>query len=456
MKKKKLFIHQSLFLQVADIYLKIRYFILVAGYGAGKTSALVNNIEWYVKKLQHKRDREGRYARIVVGGVTLAHLMKTTIKYLFEDFDATGIKYSFDSKLNIIYVGTVSIILVSLSNPDTIVGFDACAGFFDEIDDLGSISNGEEITFQAFRAVNERCRQRIVDFRSPFLMFGSTSQGQKGLYRIYTMFKKNGTGFVLIRGRTADNTANDPSYVEELRSTYTPQEQEVYLEGKFLALAAGRVFGAFDWNKHMLMNDLDETVQDGETIYWGQDFNTGYHRGCVFVLRNGILYAIKRYEFPEIESAPSVVRHDFPRANILWIPDSTSKDSFNSYAKELRQNRIRIIYRKKNPLVEDSAFLVNVLLNSGRLFFCPLARETAEAMSRAMRDKHNEIPKGVGKESPIHDCDPVRLVCNYLAMNKLEWNTIRRATVERHAYLTELENVVYEKDGYVNMDADAM
>jgi hypothetical protein len=452
-KRKKLFIHQGLMLQAAELFVKIRYFMLVAGYGAGKTSALVDAIEYWIKKLQHKRDAEGRYARLVVGGVTLAHLMKTTIKYLFEDFESAKIKYVFDSKLNTIYVGTVSIILVSLSNPEGIVGFDAFGGFFDEIDDLGSVSNGDEITFQAFRAVNERCRQRIEDMRSPFLIFGSTSQGQKGLYRIYTMFKKNGTGFVLIRGRTQDNTSLDPSYVEELKGTYTKQEQEVFLEGKFLALSSGRVFGSFDWDRHMLLKDLDETIKDGETVYWGQDFNKGYHRGCVFVLRNGILYAVKRYEFPEIESAPSVVRHDFPKAKILWIPDSTSKDSFASYAKELRRYNIRIIYRRKNPLVEDTAFLVNVLLNAGRLFFCPLARETAEAMSRAMRDKHNEIPKGVGKESPIHDCDPVRLVANYLAMNKLEWSTIRKATVGRHEYLQDIDNVIYESDGYVNMDA---
>jgi hypothetical protein len=352
-----------------------------------------------------------------------------------------------DKKNNILHVGSVDVLITPLNNPEVIAGYDVCAAVLDEVDDLGSVSNADDVTFNAIRAVNERTRQVISGFRNAFIAMGSTSQGQKGLYRVYTQFKKAGVGFVLMRGRTADNKHLNPEYVRALYQTYSERERRVYLEGEFLALATGRVLGDFDWDRNFVETDMDRQVLAGETVYWAQDFNQGYHRGGAYLLRSGVVYCVKRYEFAEIRHAPLVVRTDFPHAKIVFIPDSTAKEQVRQFTRELKRHDIHWVYRTKNPHVEDSAFLVNKLLYTRRLIFTSMAREAAEAAARALRDKNNQVPKGVGPESPIHDVDHIRILCYYLASNKQELNDIRRVTIERHQRMLEDEIGVEEQAG---------
>lgn len=404
MKKKMLLKHQGQFIQSPFLFPKTRFHILVAGYGAGKTSSISTAVENCVKLLQGRTDAEGHNPCIVLGGVSYAHLEKTTVAMIKQDLENSKTVYTHDKKLNTITIGNVTIVLVSLSEPQKIVGFNAWAAFGDEIDDLGSLSQADDLTFEAVKALNERTRQIIKGLRKPFLCFGSTSQGQKGLYRVYTQFIKTGVGFVLMRGSTRDNPHLDPDYVASLYKMYNETERKVFLEGHFLPISQGRVIGDFDWGRNFIHSNLDQHIHPDETVYWAQDFNTGYFRGCVGVERGGRIYIVKGYDFPEIRDAPGVVRHDFPHNKIVWIPDTTAKDQISHFTKELRKHRIHWITRSKNPLVEDSAFLVNKLLYTKRLFLTTMASEVAEALALAQRDKNGKIPKGIGPNSPIHYC----------------------------------------------------
>jgi hypothetical protein len=445
--KKVLLPHQSLFLQAPFLFSEKRWFMLVAGYGAGKTSSIAYLILHLCKLLQGKKDQEGHRPRIMLGGVTLSHLEKTTLAYIKEDLAASKSKFMHDKKNNILHVGGVDVLITPLNNPEVIAGYDVCAAVLDEVDDLGSVSNADDVTFNAVRAVNERTRQKIPGFRTPFISMGSTSQGQKGLYRVYTQFKKSNVGFVLMRGRTADNKHLDRAYVRALYQVYNERERRVYLEGEFLALSAGRVLGDFDWDRNYADIDLDRQILPGETVYWSQDFNQGYHRGGAYVLRGGVVWCVKRYEFPEMRHAPMVVRTDFPHAKIVFVPDATAKEQVRHFTRELKRHDIHWVYRSKNPNVEDSAFLVNKLLYTRRLIFTRMAGEAAESAARALRDKNNQIPKGVGPDSPIHDVDHIRILCYYLASNKQELNDIRRVTIERHQRMLEDEPGVEEQSG---------
>jgi hypothetical protein len=445
--KKVLLPHQGLFLQAPFLFPEKRWFMLVAGYGAGKTSSIAYLILHLCKILQGKKDREGHRPRIMLGGVTLSHLEKTTLAYIKEDLALSKSKFMHDKKNNILHVGGVDVLITPLNNPEVIAGYDVCASVLDEVDDLGSVSNADDVTFNAIRAVNERTRQVVPGFRNPFISMGSTSQGQKGLYRVYTQFKKAGVGFVLMRGRTADNTHLDPAYVRALYQVYNERERRVYLEGEFLALSTGRVLGDFDWDRNYMDVELDRQINPGETVYWSQDFNQGYHRGGAYVLRSGAVYCVKRYEFADIRQAPLVVRTDFPHAVIVFVPDATAKEQVRQFIRELKRHDIHWVYRSKNPNVEDSAFLVNKLLYTRRLIFTSMARDAAEAAARALRDKNNQIPKGVGPDSPIHDVDHIRILCYYLAANKQELNDIRRVTIERHQRMFEEDLGVEEQAG---------
>jgi hypothetical protein len=456
MKKKMLLKHQGQFIQSPFLFPKKRFHILVAGYGAGKTSSISSAVLHCVRLLQGKYDTEGHSPAIGLGGVTLAHLEKTTVAMIKEDLDASKTVYKHDTKLNTIVIGNVKIILVSLSEPSKIVGFNCWCFFGDEVDDLGT-SASDDLTFEAIKAMNERTRQIIKDIRKPFLCFGSTSQGQKGLYRVYTQFIKTGAAFVLIRGSTRDNPHLDPEYVDSLYRMYNETERKVFLEGFFLPISTGRVIGDFDWDRNFIHTDLDQQIDQDETVYWAQDFNTGYFRGCVGVERNGRIYIVKSYDFPDIREAPAVVRHDFPHNKIVWIPDTTAKDQISHFIKELRKFRIHWIQRGKNPLVEDSAFLVNKLFFTKRLFLTTMAKEVAEACALAQRDKNGKIPKGIGPNSPIHYVDTVRMMCYFLASNKRSLRDIKRVTIARHLEMYEEEPAVTELEGgYTELNPSAL
>jgi hypothetical protein len=228
-----------------------------------------------------------------------------------------------------------------MENPENIFGMDVHAVYVEEADELT-----EDKAIEAIRSLSEHCRQQIAGFRSPFLCLASTSQGTKGLYRIYNHFKKSGTGFVLIRGRTEDNPFLPASLIRDMKKMYSPEEKLVFMDGEFLAIAKGRVLGDFDWERNYLNYDLDTELLPGETVYIGQDFNTGYSRGSAYIVRDSVLYCIKYYDFPDPQDAPSVFRYDFPEQRILWVPDVTIKDSFPQFARELRKYSIQIIYRK--------------------------------------------------------------------------------------------------------------
>lgn len=433
MKKKFLLTHQTAFMCSPYLFPKIRFHIFTAGYGAGKTSSVATSLIYDLHMLKDRKDAEGRRPRLGLGGKSLGHLAKTTLSYIQSDLENSKTPYKYNSKDNVLSVGNADIYLVSLSRPGDIVGYDVCGFYGDEVDDLGavSISSASDMTFEAIKAINERTRQVIPGFRSPFIKFASTSQGQRGLYRVVTQFNKEQTGYIRIKARTKDNRYLKPDYVDSLYKFYTETEAKVYLEGEFLSVGSGRIFPDFDWEQNFVRIPMDQTVNPNEELYWAQDFNKGYFRGCVGVLRGNAIYVIKRYEFEQIQDAPRVVRYDFPHNRILWIPDASSKDDIMTFASELRKYKIYWAFRTKNPNVEDTVFLVNKLLYTRRLVFTEMAKDTAEACSLALRDPNTGlIPPGKGRRSPIHDIDSLRMLCYFLifkpAMKDIRDLTIRR------------------------------
>ena len=226
MKKKFLLTHQTQFMRAPYLFPETRFFVFTAGYGAGKTSSVAAAVLYDMYKLKDAKDKEGRRPRLGLGGKSLGHLVKTTLGYILSDLENSKTPYKYNSKDNVLSVGNADLYLVSLSRPGDIVGYDVCGFYGDEVDDLGSVtaSSAADMTFEAIKAINERTRQVIPGFRSPFVKLASTSQGQKGLYRVVTQFNKENTGYVRIKARTRDNTNLKLEYVDSLYRFYTETE----------------------------------------------------------------------------------------------------------------------------------------------------------------------------------------------------------------------------------------
>jgi len=318
-----------------------------------------------------------------------------------------------------------------------------CA-YVDELDELDT-----QTAMAVVKSINDRCRQQIDGFRTPFMSYTTSSQGLKGTYQTIMHFQKSGIGYVLMRARTKDNIFLPKDYVANMYSIYNEKEIACLLEGQFVSIDSGLIFPDYHKDKNMLDTDLYDYVRDNSenTVYIGQDFNGFGNNAIAFAIINGCIVAIKDYEFPDIRRAPEVFRYDFPNNKIVWIPDMTYKEHFVEFKKELRVFNINIAYRSCNPLVGDRNFACNKLFIAERLFICPMCKDTERTLMTWQKDPKTGLPMKGGKGAPDHKGDCLGYVVHYLLswcreLKPLYDVTLRRlyeARRARGADATELE-----------------
>ena len=312
-----------------------------------------------------------------------------------------------------------------------------CA-YVDELDELDT-----QTAMAVVKSINDRCRQQIEGFRTPFMCYTTSSQGLKGTYQTIMHFKKSGIGYVKLRARTRDNIFLPKDYVENMYSIYNEKEVACLLEGEFVSIDSGLVFPDYHPDVNKLEGDLYEYVRDTvigvdsrdrpmyHTVYIGQDFNGFGNNAIAFAVINGTIVAIKDYEFPDIRRAPEVFRYDFPHNKIVWIPDMTYKEHFGEFKKELKVFNITIAYRSCNPLVGDRNFACNKLFVAERLFICPMCKDTETTLMTWQKDPKTGLPTKGGKGAPDHKGDCIGYVVHYLLSWCRELKPLYRVTLER-------------------------
>ena len=439
--------HQGQLVQAPYVYDNIRFFFLIAGYASGKTSALVYAILHTVKMLLGKKDKEGHAPKILVASKNLTFMKKTLTGLLEQDLKDTNSDYTYDKAHNIITIGNVELLLIPDEDESSIYGFSVTASFIDELDELDT-----QTAMAVVKSINDRNRQIVVGFRTPFMCFTTSSQGLKGTYQTVMHFQKSGIGYVLMRARTKDNIYLPKDYTDNMYSIYNEKEIACLLEGKFVSIDSGLIFPDYNPALNKLDSDLYDYVRDSSLpVYIGQDFNGFGNNAVAFAVINGAIIAIKDYEFPDIRRAPEVFRYDFPTSDILWIPDMTYKEHFVEFKKELRLFNIKIAYRSCNPLVGDRNFACNKLFVAQHLFICPMCKGLETTLLTWQKDPKTGQPSKGGKGAPDHKGDCLGYVVHYLLSWKKELKPLYAVTLERlyekrrarGADATELE--VYSK-----------
>ena len=427
----KLIKHQGLILQSPYVHTETKFHFDVAGYGSGKTSGLVYALLYTISKLQGKKDAEGNHARVILASKNLTFLSKTSISNLEQVLRRTNTDYRYDKKNNIITVGTVDIFLIPLENPETIYGYSCVASFLDELSELPP-----DVCMEAIKAINERTRQTVKDFRNPFIISVSSSQGLDGQYMAMEHFKRNGISYVYIRGETKDNIYLKKSDIDNLYKIYNETERKVYLEGYFLSVKTSLVFSDYDPKRNMLAVDLFDQLEPDDTVYIGQDFNSWGCAGVACVVKKGAIIVIKDYDIPDIRRAPEIFRYDFPTQKIVWIPDATATSFYTQFKKELWAKNIKIAYRKSNPLVQDRVFVINKLLYSERMFVCPIAKSVEHSLLTHQFDAKTGQPMKGGKGAPDHISDAMgyavyHIMCWVKDLKDLYKVTLGRSKISR-------------------------
>ena len=419
--------HQAELLQAPFVFPEINFFFLLAGYASGKTSALVKAIEHTVKLLLGKKDLEAHNPKVLVASKNLTFMKKTLTGLLEQDLKETNSEYSYDKAHNIITIGNVELLLIPDEDESSIYGFSCSCAYVDELDELDT-----QTAMAVVKSVNDRCRQQIEGFRTPFMCYTTSSQGLKGTYQTIMHFQKSGIGYVLMRARTKDNIYLPKDYVENMYSIYNEKEVACLLEGQFVSIDSGLVFPDYHPDVNKLDVDLYDYVRDNSLpVYIGQDFNGFGNNAVAFAIISGAIIAIKDYEFPDIRRAPEVFRYDFPTSEILWIPDMTYKEHFVEFKKELRIFNIKIAYRSCNPLVGDRNFACNKLFVAQRLFICPMCKGMENTLMTWQKDPKTGQPSKGGKGAPDHKGDCMGYVIHYLLSWKRELKPLYRVTLER-------------------------
>lgn len=367
---------------------KSQYPAMVAGFGAGKTNALITRA-LYLKSNYPKQN-------IAYYLPTFDLVRNIGFPRFSEELEMMGARFKINKVFHTVDIENCgSIIFRSMDMPERIVGYEVADSLVDELDTLKT-----DQARHAWQKIIARNRQKKPDGSINTAAVGTTPEGFRFVYEQWGKEKKQ--GYELIKASTYSNRRNLPEgYIESLEASYPSNLLSAYLEGEFVNLTAGSVYPIFE----RTLNASSETIQDGEVLHCGMDFNVTNCSLIVHVLRNDEPHAV--LELTGILDTPSmakIITERFKnRGHAIHIyPDASGNSRKSNNASEsdlaiLKQAGFRIMVNPSNPAVKDRVLSVNNMLESRKYRInpqtCPFL---VEAFERQAYDKNGEPDKQSG------------------------------------------------------------
>lgn len=364
----------------------------VGGFGSGKTAAGIARLM-----------RLKRYCP----GQDVAYYLPTYP--LIEDiafqrfpalFERNGIDFKLNQQKAVMETALGRIIFRNMEQPDRIVGYEVAHSIVDELDTL-PIDKARAV----WNKIIARNRQKAVTASGkPVRNTVGVVTTPEGFRFVYDRWVKNASpGYALYKAKTADNAANLPAdYIENLRNTYTPSLLAAYLEGEFVNLTAGSIYAEFDRE----LNGTDATIEAGEALHIGMDFNVGNMSAVVCVIRHGEPLALE--EIVQVRDTPAIIetiKGRYSKHTITVYPDASggATKSVNASLSDitlLRAAGFTVLAPNRNPSVKDRIMAMNQMIhNQGkrRLLVnfdrCPTL---VEGLERQAYNKSGEPDKTAG------------------------------------------------------------
>ena len=367
-----------------------RHPAMVAGYGAGKSQAAVARIA--LKALQ--------YPNMSFAFVEPTHDLVRLIAWpRFGSMLAEwGIDYELNKSESIIRIENGSkIIFRSADAPERLVGFEVADAVIDEADTLKP-AHAKDVGTKMLG----RIREKKKDGQQNTLAAVSTPEGFGWMYQ--TFGKNLKKGYELFKAPTASNPYLPEGYVDQLKSTYSEQQLEAYLNGEFVNLTSGSVYAEFD--RHL--NASTETIKPHEPVHIGMDFNVGNVSAAIGVLRGDTVHFVD--ELTGIRDTPAMCRILAEKyknnGNAIHVyPDASggATKSVNAALSDivlLRAAGFTVWAQSKNPAVRDRvASVCRLIHNQGvrRIFVrtdtCP---SIVEGLEQQSYDKNGDPDKSSG------------------------------------------------------------
>ncbi|MEX0292532.1 terminase family protein [Pseudomonas putida] len=264
----------------------------------------------------------------------------------------------------------------SMEKPQTIVGFKIGHALVDELDVLPKLK-----AEHAWRKIIARMRYNVDGLKNG-VDVTTTPEGFKFVYQQFVKQLREKPAlndmYGLVQASTFDNELNlPPDYIPSLMDSYPEQLIMAYLNGQFVNLTSGTIYTAYDRK----LNGSQETIQPGEALFIGMDFNVGKMSAIVHVKRLGLPHAVD--EIINGYDTPDMIRQikerywlyadgDFRNTRQIRVyPDASGGSRKSVKASEtdislLKQAGFMVSAPGANPPVKDR-------INSMNAMFCNAA-----------------------------------------------------------------------------------
>ncbi len=262
--------------------IKTRNLALVCGFNAGKTYCFLKktlychlNIMTIDSVLEWQESGENPlFQPTSVGYVvypTFPLAERLFVKPFIKMFKMkVGEDIRYDAKNHVLTSSYGTIIVISMTNADHIIGDSACFVGIDEFD-----KEKTDKAIEVYDALQGRLRangfkegelkyKELLPKNRRFihpvqLYLVTTPEGYKATYIKFEKEKTEGTR--LIRGRTLDNKAVSSDYVERLKDEYKDSPKlKAYLEGIFVNMKGKTVYQFFDRDKHLAKSRVNLNI----------------------------------------------------------------------------------------------------------------------------------------------------------------------------------------------------
>lgn len=304
-----------------------------------------------------------------------------------EILESIGIGYKTNrSEYTIRIHGYGDMIFRSYDRPERIIAYEVAHSITDELDTLPK----EKAAF-VWRKVSERNRQKCKG-QNTIGNVTTPDQGYSG-FTYEKWVKKRQPGYELIKAKTASNPFLPDGYIEQIRANYDPVLADMYLNGEFVSLHQNKVYHFFDRGKH----HTDRTIEQGDRLHIGLDFNIGGCCATVWVIDNNQPVAVD--EFTSHDTADFVNNLvQYKDHKLTVYPDASGKAARTNASLSdiglITQAGFNVDAPKANPAIRDRINAVNGLLAHGNIWIntdkCP---ELTEALETQGYDKKGEPEK---------------------------------------------------------------
>lgn len=346
---------------------------------------------------------------------------------LLELLESTNIKYKLNKTTGEIYFDVGGrVILKSMDNPDTIVGMNVFAVFFDELDTLPA-EKAEQVWIKAI-ARARKAIQKKDSFGEPLwlpngkpdnyinpLYVGTTPEGYRFVYKMFE--KEKPDNYKLIQASGRENIYLPADYYDNLRAIYPDELVDAYIDGKFVNMSQGTVYKSY--NRHSC--DSFAIYRVGEPLHISVDFNVMNMNAVVYVERESLLqlgeelplyqyndkptlHAIKhlggkKYKIKDTPEMIETIEDMYPNSIINIYPDASGKNASSkgfttSDISLFKDAGFNCFYPKKNPKIMDRVVTANSAFKTGLVKIhkdnCP---EVAEALETQTFNPTTELPE---------------------------------------------------------------